>query len=503
MMAGIHLGAGSPPRREDSSRFRASTIAAALVLACFAAQPASARIVQDPPAPAPEPIEFTDDLDSALSAAKRSGRPIVVVFGAVWCQPCRVFEERTLRAPEVRRLAPDFHWVRVDIDTNVSLTREYDVNATPTTVILRPDGTKLTAVAGAFDPSEFRAFLESVRDPAAIDGAGALALEDQHPTRLTWNPKGYRARAMCFSQIGYGPLSLPSQAPAQVLRLGLRPRTPSTLADGQFEINWTESAANIFNFEDDDYRLDYLTLNSTLAVAYGVSDEVELELALGNLWRTDSYLDGITNAFHDLFGIDDAGRDDFPKNDNIIDLELENGVEIEDRSSGSEATHVTLTAQHNVTCGTEVWPALAYSVSTRWDAGGDAELEGSSDFSAGLSVSAAKRLGERFYAYLGLGYNWYGPDESRGLPLKDEQWGGLAAVEWSYKSRRSLILEYLINEGAAVDRTPFDEITHEVHVGWKCEVRPGTVIELGVIENLINADNSADFGVHFGVRHRF
>jgi hypothetical protein len=330
-----------------------------------------------------------------------------------------------------------------------------------------------------------------------------LALEDEHPTRLSWNPEGFRARAMCYSQIGYGPLSLPSQAPAQVLRLSLLPRTPSTLADGQFEFMWTESFANVFNFREDDYRLDYMTINSTLAVAYGVSDEVEVELAVGNLWRTGSYLDGITDAFHDLFGIGDSGRDDFPQNDNIIDLELQDGVEIEDESDGSEATHVTFTFQHNLTCGTSVWPALAYSLSTRWDAGGDAELEGDSDISAGISVSAAKRLGDEWYAYLGGGYNWYGPDESRGLALRDEQWGGLAAVEWAYRSKRSLILEYLVNEGAAETRHPFDDPTHEIHLGWKREVRPGSVLEIGLIENLINADNSPDFGLHFGIRHRF
>ena len=478
-------------------------LAVALALAFSSAESAFAGVLQETQAPAPKPIAFSDDVDSAIAAAKRDGKPVVVVFGAVWCQACRVFEKRTLNSREVREIAPSFHWAYVDIDNNVSVARDYEVKGTPTTVILRPDGTRLTAVAGAFEAATFRSFLESVRQPDTITDTEALALEDQHPTRLAWNPRGYRARALCFSQIGYGPLSLPSQAPAQVLRLGLQPRTPSTLAQGQWEVVWTESFANIFNFREDDFRLDYLTLNSTLALGYGISDTVEVDVALGNLWRTDSYLDSVTDAFHDLFGIGDSGRDQFPSNDNIIDLEPQDGLEIEDTSSGSEATHVTLTMQHNVTCGTTVWPALAYAVSTRWDAGGDAELEGDSDFSAGVSASAARRLGDRFYAYLGGAYNWYGPDESRGLELEDEQWGGLAALEWSYRAKRSLILQYLINEGAAVDRAPFDEITHEVHFGWKGEVRPGTVLEIGVIENIINADNSPDFGLHFGLRFRF
>ena len=34
-------------------------------------------------------------------------------------------------------------------------------------------------------------------------------------------------------------------------------------------------------------------------------------------------------------------------------------------------------------------------------------------------------------------------------------------------------------------------------------VEPGTVLEIGLIENMINVDNSPDFGLHFGIRHRF
>ena len=179
------------------------------------------------------------------------------------------------------------------------------------------------------------------------------------------------------------------------------------------------------------------------------------------------------------------------------------GVEIEDSSSGLEASNLTLSVQHNITCGTETWPALSYSASLRWDAGGDAELRGSSPFSAGVSTSAARRFGDSFYTYLALGYNWHGSDESRGLPLADEQWSGLAAVEWRYAANRSWVLQYLVSEGVAADREPFDDPSNEIDLGWKWEYRPGTVLELGLIENIVEVDNSPDFGLHFGLRHRF
>ena len=96
------------------------------------------------------PRTFTGaDLDSALESAQRSGLPVAVVFGAVWCPACRRFQERTITAAEVRELGPSFHWVYVDIDRDVSLARDHEVAAVPCTVILRADGTRLAAAPGA------------------------------------------------------------------------------------------------------------------------------------------------------------------------------------------------------------------------------------------------------------------------------------------------------------------------------------------------------------------
>jgi hypothetical protein len=484
------------PRRS----LRRAALAACVTLACLAA-PAPARQdhAQDPATTGS--ITFGSELPAALESARASKRLVVAVFGAVWCPFCARLLEETIASPEVRGLAQDYVWVYVDVDLEVSLAREHDVTATPTTLVLGPDGTTLARATGAPPGAAYRDFLESVR--TAAEGKGPMKLSDGDSTKLTWSPDGFRGLSVCFSHVGYGPLSLPSQAPGQLLRLGLHPRTPSTLARGQFELNWTESFANIWGYEENQYRLDYLTLNSTLALAYGLSDQVGIELAFGNLIRTNSFLDPITTGFHDLFGFGAAGRDEFPEGENVIEFLQEDGTQYHDTSSGSDATNLALSLQHTLTCGTDVWPALAYSITGRWDAGGNADLEGPSPFSVGLSLSAARRLGDDFYAYLGGGYVWHGQDEARGVHLKDEQWNAFVALEWRYKANRSFVVQYLASEGVAVEVEPFSESSNEIDLGWKWEFEPGTVFEIGLIENLIEFDNSPDFGVHFGLRHRF
>lgn len=478
-------------------RLRLRSIA---LLALGALAPTTWAALPPPDVPRAEAtIEFGDDVGAALAASAQDGRPVVVVFGAVWCPACSRFEEHTIATPRIQSFGADFHWVYVDIDSDVTLARKYEVDSTPRTIVLRPDGARLATAAGAFDSASFGDFLEAVK--GATESTRLEDLIDLDETQLIWSPEGYRGMSICFSHVGYGPLNLPSQAPGQVLRLGLRPRTPSTLARGQYEVIWTESFANVFAYEESDFRLDYLTLNSTLSLAYGITDYVGVELGFGNLIRTNSFLDPITTGFHDLFGLGDSGRDQFSEGENVLDFDLTDDVE--DTESGSEASNLTLSLLHNITCGTETWPALAYSISGRWDAGGNADLEGDSPFSFGMSVSASRRIGSAFYAYLGLGYTWHGSDESHGVAIVEEQWSGLAAVEWRYASDRAFVLQYLISEGVAVEREPFDKPSNELNVGWVWEFQPGTVFEFGVIENIVEADNSPDFGLHFGLRHRF
>lgn len=50
-------------------------------------------------------VPLTDSLADAREAAARTGRPIVVIFGAVWCPVCRDLWDGTLRAPDVTAFA--------------------------------------------------------------------------------------------------------------------------------------------------------------------------------------------------------------------------------------------------------------------------------------------------------------------------------------------------------------------------------------------------------------
>lgn len=433
-------------------------------------------------------------LERTLETARNSNQRAVVVFGAIWCAPCREFRAKTLPNPEVVAALDGYVFGVVDIDRHPDIAREYGVVATPTIVLFDADGTVLAKLQGDSGPATFASLLRGDWE------GGDSADFPSNATSLIWTPSGFRGESICFSHVGYGPLRVSSQSIGNALRLSLEPRTPSTLLEGQYEVRWTETLTNYWAFSEDQYRLDFGTLHSQLALGYGLTDTVQVEVAVLDYRRFDSVLDGITNGFHSLFGLDDSGRDDFSDNENVIFLDAE-GINAVDEDRYTEDLAFTL--QHNLTCGTETLPALSWSLSARTNIGGNVELEGSNDLSLGFSLAAARRVSEKWYLYGSLGYVWHGQDRWRGLQLRDTQGSALIAAEYRYSPRAAWVFQALYTQEVARNIEPFDEPSFEIDIGWKKEISPGTVLELGLLENAFTVDTSPDVGFHFGLTHRF
>jgi thiol-disulfide isomerase/thioredoxin len=463
-------------------------------------------------------IAFSNDLDGALDLAKATDKPVFLAFGAVWCPVCRQLEDKTMLEQPLQALAGDFVWVKIDVDRNMTLAREWGVEATPTVFLLDPAGGRRHEIVGGASADELAALLQAFLDelggaePEAADAGGGVIFER---TQLTMTPQGYRGKSICFSHVGYGPIVMRSQSPFQALRLGIVPRTPSTLARGEHQLRaeftwantWTNNQATFDPANGDlgEFLLDFESLDASLSYAYGMSDTLQIELEYEQRWRFGGVLDGFIEGFHDLFGLGQAGRDEFPRDQtNIFVAEREGSPEVSllgDDASGTFAREFLLTVQHNVTCGTSKWPALSWSATVRSSLGNPGDLEGGS-VDVALSVAAARRFG-RFYTYLTLGYARYGSDAVYGIELEQTQASVLAAGEWRFSPRMSLVLQYLGTQGVATDLGVFSDPSHEVVLGWKWEARKAGVLEVGLIENIIEFGNSPDFGVHAGWTQRF
>ena len=461
---------------------------------------------QEPPV---APIEWRYELPGALAEAALEKRPVVVCFVAAWCQVCRRFQAETLPSSELAQLKGRAIWVLLEIDRNVSLARSYRIRATPTVDLIDPAGITRVRISGYLATKDFcRHFEEFDRERAAAPDVprdhAARVLQSEDATGLTDTPEGYRGTGICFSNVGYGPLRLQSLSPFQALRFGLQPRTPSTLAEGAFEAYFSAGWANIWARNEGNYLLDFEITQMHLSLAYGISDVFQIDLGLVQRSRFGGIMDGFIQDFHDAFGIDQGGRDEVPKGDFALEIEEEGRTTARfsshDRGSFSES--LLLTAQHNVTCGTEDLPALAYALTVRTELGDQEDLTDAEVIDLHASVSASRRFGD-FFVYLGLGYAWFGKERFQDIELKTTQFSGLLAVEWQVAAGTSLVVQYLLSEGVAEDLDEFSDPSHEITLGLKAEVASMTVLEIGLIENVVTSDNSPDFGLHIGLLRRF
>jgi len=452
-------------------------------------------------------LQFESDLDRALAASAESGKPVAAVFVAAWCPLCGRMKREVFREPTVVAHEDDFIWVMIDIDRQLTVAQENGVQGVPLTRLIDPVDDRVLDLIGFQEPTNFASVLDRFLAPSEPAGVSDEAEPERgQASELTWRPKGYRGKGICFSHVGYGPLAINSQAPFQALRLGIRPRTPSTLGRGQFSARTSATWVNIWALDenDDTYFLDFEMFQFVAAVAYGITDHVEIEGEFQDRSRFGGAMDSFIQNFHDLFGIDQGGRDDVPKNQFNFELAPDGGpaVSLDSGDRGSFSRTAQLSLQHNVTCGTSRLPAISWSATARLETL-DVDTEGGgSGLDLGLSVAVSRRFG-KFYVYGTLGHAWFGRDDFRGMELEDTKVTLLLAGEWRFRPRQSLILQYLLTEGLVADFGPFSDSTNELTIGWKWEVRNGGILELGLIENIIEFDNGPDFGVHAGFSQRF
>lgn len=112
---------------------------------------AATLAVAAPTLPYNEAADAKADLQQALTAARTAKEPVLVVFGANWCEDCRALDKALKTGRNAELIAHEFKVVKVDVG---NFNRNLDVAAAygnpikkgiPAAIVLSPDNKVLYA----------------------------------------------------------------------------------------------------------------------------------------------------------------------------------------------------------------------------------------------------------------------------------------------------------------------------------------------------------------------
>jgi len=302
---------------------------------------------------------------------------------------------------------------------------------------------------------------------------------------------------------GPGAFQLRSQSPGQSLRF-----TMLDILSGPIDTGWRASIGAAWTntwVDKKEYTLDYEMLDAHIAISYAFNNRFELGFFFENRSFFGGYMDNTIENFHDLFGIGQSGRDEAEHNlSRVIQRDDQGNILTEFNADKMENNGIGFVVQYVIHPGTTLWPAVWVNGQLRYALKEpDIVTDNDEPLDTYIGIGLSKRLSEKWHTYSNMGYTHYGQTEFDNMELENNALSGMLAIAYDWTPNFSLLVQYLFHEGVLNDLGKLSNYSHEIVLGFKWMTDHGGMVELGLIENIINTDNSPDVGLHFAYAYRF
>lgn len=164
----------------------------------------------DPVAPKVEPI--TPDVpktqitvstyQEALTKSEELGMPIMILFGADWCQWCVKMHKETLPDSNVKSVMMNYIFLKVNTDNDRDTTKIFGISGLPSYVICNSTGEKLKSGSGFKNANDFSEWLNN---PSMFNQEKKSSPKETPPTEEMPNRRKHKNQRTDVQEIEINP----------------------------------------------------------------------------------------------------------------------------------------------------------------------------------------------------------------------------------------------------------------------------------------------------------
>ncbi|MGB0597538.1 MAG: thioredoxin family protein [Rubripirellula sp.] len=127
------------------------------------------------------PDNWMTDFEKAREKSAETGKPVLAMFSASWCGPCKMMIASVYPTDEAKQALDAFVPVYIDSEQQVDLATKNEVRAYPTFICFDADGESIGQHVGGGGVDDFVSMLATFHDPAASDPAPTPGPADLPP----------------------------------------------------------------------------------------------------------------------------------------------------------------------------------------------------------------------------------------------------------------------------------------------------------------------------------
>ena len=300
-----------------------------------------------------------------------------------------------------------------------------------------------------------------------------------------------------WADIDYGPAQSYVQSPLHTNSLSAQLRSGFSMQEEEVELYTSANIASIWAITPH-YSLDYYQNQLAMGGKWQLTSKWQVEFNYRWNFAANNHLDGLTLAFHDWFGIDQNGREDVD-NDRFIIQMPEYGIDQEAFRGETLSRALTSYLQYQLVDKSHHGLSLGVSLYYNDPHHGIFNL---SEFEQAVQLNYGYRRGKHALDTL-LAITFRNPTNVPGqTQYHSSTWSMGTSYRYQWLERHYLIGQVSFYQGLSTGEDDFSKPSTEFILGYRYQMSH-SAIEVTVVENMFNANNSTDIAFGLGYRYRF